>query len=170
MQRILISIFRIGLLRLSAGTYETTSVTAANLVNYLERFWPSSVKFGNVRKAFLLSLRGKLIANILRFLGRRKSKLVRKNSKKLPKLFHYGFTEKIFKQNRPECPFKYFVRDWQTDLWNFNFFAQSKQWHCVPNLTGHILRMRCYVNKMKQNCQILFDCNSLWFQNVAKII
>ena len=35
------------------------------------------------------------------------SKLLRKNSKKLPKLFHNGFAEKIFKQKRPECPFKY---------------------------------------------------------------
>ena len=49
---------------------------------------------------------GKIIANILRFLGRRESKLVRKNSKKLPKLFHYGFAENFFKQKRPECPFK----------------------------------------------------------------
>ena len=46
-----------------------------------------------------------MIANILRFLGQRKSKLVRKNSKKLPKLFHHGFTEKIFKQKRSEYPF-----------------------------------------------------------------
>ena len=65
-----------------------------------------SFPFSYVQKAFLLSLRGKRIANILRFLGRRESKLVRKNSKKLPKLFHYGFEEKNFKQKRPECPFK----------------------------------------------------------------
>ena len=35
---ILVSIFRIGLLRLSAGTYEATSSTAANVVSHLERF------------------------------------------------------------------------------------------------------------------------------------
>ena len=38
MQSILVSIFRIGLLRLSAGTYEATSSTAANVVSHLERF------------------------------------------------------------------------------------------------------------------------------------
>ena len=38
MQSILVSIFRIGLLWLSAGTYEATSSTAANLVSHLERF------------------------------------------------------------------------------------------------------------------------------------
>ena len=32
------SIFRLGLLRLSAGTYETTSSTATNVVSHLERF------------------------------------------------------------------------------------------------------------------------------------
>ena len=37
-QSILLSIFRIGLLRLSAGTYEATSSTAANAVSHLERF------------------------------------------------------------------------------------------------------------------------------------
>ena len=37
-QSILVSIFRIGLLRLSAGTYEATSSTAANLINDLEQF------------------------------------------------------------------------------------------------------------------------------------
>ena len=47
-----------------------------------------------------------MIANILQFLGRRESKLVQKNSKKLPKLFQYGFTVNFFKQKRPECPFK----------------------------------------------------------------
>ena len=26
----------------------------------------------------------------------------------LIKLFHYGFTQKKFKQKRPECPFKFF--------------------------------------------------------------
>ena len=45
------------------------------------------------------------MANILQFLSRRESKLVQKISKKLPKLFHYGFAEKIFKQKRSECPF-----------------------------------------------------------------
>ena len=35
---ILVSIFRLGLLRLSADTYEATSSTAANVVSYLERF------------------------------------------------------------------------------------------------------------------------------------
>ena len=34
---ILVSIFRIGLLRLSAGTYEATSSTTANVVSHLER-------------------------------------------------------------------------------------------------------------------------------------
>ena len=87
-QNILVSIFRLGLLRLSADTYKATSSTAANVVSHLERFRPTSFQFGNVQKAFLLSLRGKIIANILRFLGRRESKLVRKNSKKLPMLFH----------------------------------------------------------------------------------
>ena len=38
MQSILVSIFRIGLLRLSAGTYEATSSTATNVVSRLERF------------------------------------------------------------------------------------------------------------------------------------
>ena len=38
MQSILVSIFRIGLPRLSAGTYEAISSTAANLVSHLERF------------------------------------------------------------------------------------------------------------------------------------
>ena len=106
MQSILVSIVCICLLRLSADTNKATSLTAANLVNHLERFWPTSIQFGIVRKAFLLSLRGKIIANISRFRGRRESKLVRKNSKKLPKLFHYGITVKFFKQKRPECPFK----------------------------------------------------------------
>ena len=35
---ILVSIFRLGLLRLSAGTYEATSSTAASVVSHLERF------------------------------------------------------------------------------------------------------------------------------------
>ena len=105
---ILVSIFRLGLLRLSAGAYEATYSTAANVVSHLERFRPTSFQFGNVQKAFLLSQRGKRIANTLQFLGGRKSKLVRKNSKKFPKLFHYGFAEKNFKQKRTECPFKRF--------------------------------------------------------------
>ena len=107
MQSILVSMFRKCLLWLSAGTYEATSLTAANLVNHLEWFWLTSVQFGNVLKAFLLSLRGKIIANLFRFLCRRESKLVQKNCKKLPKLFHYGFTVKFFRRKRPECPFKY---------------------------------------------------------------
>ena len=37
-QSILISIFRLDLLRLSAGTHEATSSTAANVVSHLERF------------------------------------------------------------------------------------------------------------------------------------
>ena len=35
---ILVSIFRLGSLRLSAGTYEATSSSAANVVSHLERF------------------------------------------------------------------------------------------------------------------------------------
>ena len=38
MQSILVSIFRIGVLRLSAGTYEATSSTVAGAVSHLERF------------------------------------------------------------------------------------------------------------------------------------
>ena len=34
---ILVSIFRLGLLRLSAGTYKATSSTAADVVSHLER-------------------------------------------------------------------------------------------------------------------------------------
>ena len=108
-QSILVSIFRLGLLRLSAVTYEATFSTAANVVSHLERFWHTSFQFGENQKTFLLSLRGKIIANILQFLGRRESKLARKNSKKLPKLFHLGFAEKNFKQKRPECPFNNFT-------------------------------------------------------------
>ena len=37
-QSILVNIFRLGLLRLSAGTYKAISSTAANLVSYWERF------------------------------------------------------------------------------------------------------------------------------------
>ena len=116
MQSMLVSIFGIGLLRLSAGTYEATSLTAAYLVNHLEWFWPTFVQFGNVRKAFLLCLRGKIIANILRFLGRKESKLVQKNSKKLPKSFHYDFTVKFFKQKRPECLFKFWWSDFLEEI------------------------------------------------------
>ena len=36
--RILVSIFRLDLLRLSTGTYEDTSSTAANVISHLERF------------------------------------------------------------------------------------------------------------------------------------
>ena len=98
-QSISVSIFRIGLLRLSAGTYEANSSTAANAVSHLERFCLTSFQFGNVRKAFLLSLKGKIISNILQFLGRRESKMARKNSKKLPKLFPYGFAENFLNKN-----------------------------------------------------------------------
>ena len=73
MQSILVSIFRLGLLRLSADTYEAASSMAANLVGHMEQFLSTSVQFRNVRKAFLLTLRGKIIAYILRFLGRSKS-------------------------------------------------------------------------------------------------
>ena len=52
-QCILVSIFCLGLLLLSTGTYEATSSTAANVVSHLERFWPTSFQFGNVQKAFL---------------------------------------------------------------------------------------------------------------------
>ena len=38
MQSILVSIFRLGLLRLSAGTYEAISSTSAYLVSHWERF------------------------------------------------------------------------------------------------------------------------------------
>ena len=37
-QSILVSLFRLSLLRLSAGTYEATSFTAANVFSHLERF------------------------------------------------------------------------------------------------------------------------------------
>ena len=37
-QSILDSIFRVGLLRLSASTYEATFSTAANVISHLERF------------------------------------------------------------------------------------------------------------------------------------
>ena len=37
-QSIFVSVFRIGLLRLSADTYEVTSSTAANVVSHLEDF------------------------------------------------------------------------------------------------------------------------------------
>ena len=38
MQSVLVSIFHLGLLRLSAGTYEATFSTAANLVRHWKRF------------------------------------------------------------------------------------------------------------------------------------
>ena len=69
MQSILASIFRIGVLWLSAGTYEATSSTAADLVSHLQRFRPTSAQFCNARKAFLLRPRGKRIANIFDFLA-----------------------------------------------------------------------------------------------------
>ena len=37
-QSILVNIFRIGLLRLSAGTYEATASTATGVASYFERF------------------------------------------------------------------------------------------------------------------------------------
>ena len=37
-QSILVSIFRLGLLRLSACTYKATSSTAANIISHLEQF------------------------------------------------------------------------------------------------------------------------------------
>ena len=38
MQSILVSIFHIGFLRLSAGTYKATSSTVANVLSHLEQF------------------------------------------------------------------------------------------------------------------------------------
>ena len=38
MQSVLVSIFRIGVLRLSAGTYGATSSTVASIVSHVERF------------------------------------------------------------------------------------------------------------------------------------
>ena len=58
-QSILVSIFRLGLLRLSESTDEATSSKSVNVVSHLERFQPSSFQLGNVQKAFLLSLGGK---------------------------------------------------------------------------------------------------------------
>ena len=78
------SIFRLGLLRLSAGTYEATSSTATNVSQSFGTILTNVLPVGNVQIAYFLSQKGKRIANILRFLGRRESKLVRKNSKKLP--------------------------------------------------------------------------------------
>ena len=60
---------------------------------------PLMVQFSNVRKAFLLRFRGKIIVIILSLLGRRQSKLVRKKSEKLPKLFHPWFHIEIFETN-----------------------------------------------------------------------
>ena len=53
------NIFRIGVLRLSAGTYEATASTAAAIVRHLERLRRTFIRFGNVRKEFLSRLRGK---------------------------------------------------------------------------------------------------------------
>ena len=96
---ILVSNFRLGLLRLTAGTYEAISSTTANVVSHLERFRPTSFQFGYVQKAFLLSLRGKRIANILRFLGRRESKLVRKILKNCQSCFTKVSQKKILNKN-----------------------------------------------------------------------
>ena len=97
MQSILV--FRIGLLQLSASTYKATSLTTANLVNHLERFWLTFVQFGNIRKAFLLSLKRKIIANILRFLGRRESKLVLKILKNCQSCFTMVSHQNFFNKN-----------------------------------------------------------------------
>ena len=100
-QSILVSIFRIRLVRLSAGTYK--AILPRQLLMYSLSFGTnfnprpfSLVMFG---KRFSLVYGGKCLA-------KRKLKLVRKNSKKLPKFFHYGFTVKFFKQKGPEFPFK----------------------------------------------------------------
>ena len=53
-QSILVSIFRFGLLQLSAGTYEATSSTTANVVSHLERFWSTSFQFDMFGKRFSL--------------------------------------------------------------------------------------------------------------------
>ena len=58
-QSILVGIFRTGLLRLSASTYEATASTAANVVSHLGRFRPTPVQCGHVRKAFLPKSKGK---------------------------------------------------------------------------------------------------------------
>ena len=106
---------------ISRYTYEATSSTAANLVSHLERFWPTSFQFGNVQKAFLLSLRGKIIANILRFRRRRESKLVSKNFLKLQKLFHYGFAENFFNKNVLNALFRSFFYEFLFPALQFNY-------------------------------------------------
>ena len=85
-----------------SSTYEGTALTAAAVTSYLEWFWRPSLRFGNVRKAFLPLLRGKRIAIILWFLGRRKSKLVQKIAQVVSPWFH---TQKKLKYKRPKCPF-----------------------------------------------------------------
>ena len=66
------------LLWLSADTrtYEASSCSQS-----FGTVWCTSVRFGNVRKAFLPCLRGKRIAIILRFFGERDSKVVQKIQK-----------------------------------------------------------------------------------------
>ena len=55
-QSILVSIFRLGSLRLSACTYEATSSTAANVVGHLERFDRRPFSLVMFRKRFSLVL------------------------------------------------------------------------------------------------------------------
>ena len=70
MQIILVNIYRIGLLRLSAGAYAATASTAAAVVwNGLDALPLDLVMFG--KRFFLPRLRGKRTAIILQFLGRR---------------------------------------------------------------------------------------------------
>ena len=52
MQSILANIFRLDLLRLTAGAYEATVSSDAALISDVERFWRASVWFGNIWKAF----------------------------------------------------------------------------------------------------------------------
>ena len=99
MQRISVSIFRIGLLRLSVGTYEAAALTTANVISHLERFLPTSVQFGNVRRAFLLSLRRNRIVNILRFLDRSESKLVQKKLKNCKSCFSTVYNKLLIKMS-----------------------------------------------------------------------
>ena len=87
-QSILVNIFPIGLLRLSASTYEATASTAAAVVSHLERFCHTSVRFGNIRKVFLPCLRGKRITIILHFLAEENQNCCKKiQKKKCPNCF-----------------------------------------------------------------------------------
>ena len=98
-QSILVIIFCIGLLLLSAGTYEVTSSTFANVVSHLERFRPTSFQFGNFRKAFLLSLRGKIIANILQFLAEENQNWCEKIQKNFQSCFTIVLQKKFLNKN-----------------------------------------------------------------------